>query len=212
MGAELVAEDVGCSRGGVVILEGFSLRVGPGEMVALVGPSGSGKSTALAILAGLERPERGHVSLSGQPVSTGDDVGLVLQSYGLVGLLTAEENVEIVLQARRMTAREVHARSARALTDLGLGAHADHLVDELSGGQQQRVAIARALVTEPRVVLADEPTAELDATNRAFVMGALDDARRRGAIVVLATHDPDVAGRCTRIEHVGRDARAQRSR
>jgi putative ABC transport system ATP-binding protein len=204
MGAELVADGVACSRAGAVILDGFSVRVGPGEMVALVGPSGSGKSTALAILAGLERPDSGRVTLGGQAVSTGDDVGLVLQSYGLVGLLTAEENVEIVLQARRISAQEVHARSTRALADLGLGAHADHLVDELSGGQQQRVAIARALVTEPRVVLADEPTAELDATNRALVMTALDDARRRGAIVVLATHDPDVAARCTRIQHVAR--------
>jgi ABC-type lipoprotein export system ATPase subunit len=202
MPAELVADGIGCVRGGRTIIDDYSISVGPGELVAVTGPSGSGKSTLLMLLSGLEPPDRGTVTFDSAPVRIGVDVALVLQSYGLLSLLTAAENIEVVLQARGVSPEEVRARAADALAALGLTDHAGRLVDELSGGQQQRVAIARALAVEPAVVLADEPTAELDPDNQAVVMAALHGARRRGAIVIIATHDPDIAAQCTRTEQL----------
>jgi len=199
MDGELVAERIGCARGGQTILHDFSLRVSPGELVAVMGPSGSGKSTLLMLLAGLEPPDVGRITLGGQPITSGPDVGLVLQSYGLLSLLTAAENVEVVLQAQRLPPSEVRRRAADALAQLGLDAHAGHLVDELSGGQQQRVAIARALVTSPRLLLVDEPTAELDPENETIVLDAIEEAAGRGAVVVMATHDPIAAAASHRV-------------
>jgi len=199
MGGELVAECIGYDRAGRSILDGFSMRVSAGEMVAVTGPSGSGKSTLLMLLAGLEPPDRGSITFGGAPIPTDGQVGVVLQSYGLLSLLTAAENVEIVLQTRRVAPAEVRRRAARALTDLGLDEHASRLVDELSGGQQQRVAMARALVVDPPLLLVDEPTAELDQANQSIVMDAIHATCRRGAIVVMATHDPKIAARCTSV-------------
>jgi putative ABC transport system ATP-binding protein len=188
-------------RGGRTILDDVSLTVEAGERVAVVGPSGAGKSTLLATIAGLERPNRGTVHIGPSRVRPDgrppDGTGIVLQSYGLLSLLTAAENVELALQARRAAPARVRSAAAAQLAAVGLAARADHLVEELSGGEQQRVAVARALVTEPDLLLADEPTAELDAASRALVLDRLL-AREPARTLVIATHDPEVAGRCDR--------------
>jgi putative ABC transport system ATP-binding protein len=179
------------------IVEGVDVDALGGAMLAICGPSGAGKSTVLTLLGGLLPPDSGTVTLDDAPVGVGDvalrqRVGLVLQGYGLVTALTARENVAITLQARRVARDEVRRRTAGVLEQVGLTDVADHLIEDLSGGQQQRVAIARALVGEPDVLLADEPTAELDADNRERIVALLSAHARRGAIVVLASHDPDV--------------------
>lgn len=199
--SELSADEVGYVRAGRVILEDVTLTAYAGQAVAITGPSGSGKSSLLALLAGLERPTAGQVRLAGVPVWPGGPAlrqryGLILQGYGLVSVLTAEENVELVLQARGLAAAEVVQRARATLDLVGMGGAGDHLVEELSGGQQQRVAVARALVADPEIVLADEPTAELDAGNRERILGLLLDEARRGRIVVLASHDREVADAC----------------
>ncbi|MDQ1698194.1 MAG: putative transport system ATP-binding protein [Frankiaceae bacterium] len=203
MTARLLAEDVVYRRGGRAVLDGVSLSIEAGEMVAVAGPSGSGKSSLLAVLGGLEPPDGGTVSLDGLPLRPGDPgqrrrFGLVLQGYGLLTLLTAAENVEIALQARGVFGQEARLLAGDALAELGIAGVSGKLVEKLSGGQQQRVAIARALVTTPDVVLADEPTAELDHASQSVVIDALRAAADRGAAVVIATHDPDVAAECDR--------------
>lgn len=188
-------------RGGRVILDDVTVAIAAGERVAVLGPSGAGKSTLLATLAGLERPNRGTVHIGQSPVRHDGrppaGCGIVLQSYGLLSLLTAAENVELALQARRVPRARVQSAAATELGAVGLSARADHLVEELSGGEQQRVAVARALVTGPDVLLADEPTAELDVASRALVLERLLDPGARRTLVI-ATHDPDVAVRCDR--------------
>jgi len=204
MSAEAIkATGVEVVRAGRPILTGVDLTIEAGERVAVIGPSGAGKSTLLAVLAGLEAPDAGTVHFGDRELARARDevrhrFGLVLQGYGLVSLLTAAENVELALQARRLPRREVRARAARYLADVGLAGRAEHLVEELSGGEQQRVAVARALATEPDVVLADEPTAELDAVSRQQVLHLLTAVPGSGRTVVIATHDPDVAARCDR--------------
>ena len=203
MTALLQAVDVHYRRGGRTLLDGASLEVAPGASLAVVGPSGSGKSSLLAVLAGLEHPDDGSVSLDNQPLRVGDlkqrrRLGLVLQGYGLLSLLTAAENVEVALQSRGMTGGRARRHAADALAAVGLADVAGKLLDKLSGGQQQRVAVARAMVTSPDVVLADEPTAELDHAAQDVVMRYLLDATDRGAAVVIATHDPLIAERCDR--------------
>jgi len=203
MSARLIAADVAYRRGGRTVLDGLSMSVGAGEMVAVVGPSGSGKSSLLAVLGGLEPPDSGTVRLDDEPLRVGDPVqrrrfGLVLQGYGLLTLLTAAENVEIALQARGVIGQEARLLAGDALAELGIAEVSRKLVEKLSGGQQQRVAIARALVTSPDVVLADEPTAELDHGSQDVVIEALRTAADNGAAVVIATHDPEVAAQCDR--------------
>jgi putative ABC transport system ATP-binding protein len=199
----LEAIDVHYRRGGRAVLDGVSLTVEPGEVLAVLGPSGSGKSSLLAVLAGLEPPDDGQVRQGGEPVRVGDvqqrhRLGLVLQGYGLLSLLTGAENVEVALQARGVTGDAARNAAADALAALDVAAVADKLIEKLSGGQQQRVAVARALVTRPDAVLADEPTAELDHEAQDVVIRALYAAASAGAAVVLATHDPDIARRCNR--------------
>lgn len=194
----LVAERVGVTRAGREVLTDVSLTAHPGRLLALTGPSGSGKSTLLAVLAGLEPATSGRVRLGEEAIGprTPDlrrRCGVVLQGYGLVSLLTAAENVELVLQAQRLPRAGIVARAAEALAAVGLSDVGDHLVEQLSGGQQQRVAVARALVGRPALLLADEPTAELDADNRDRVLDLLAAHARSGAVVVLATHDREVA-------------------
>ncbi len=183
--------DVELSGRRVVVDVGFA--VAAGESLAIVGPSGSGKSTLLAVLAGLRSPDRGEVEL----VADGP-TALVLQGHGLVGLLTAAENVELALRARGVRGGALTERSAEALTAVGLAPLADRLVGDLSGGQQQRVGVARALVSAPTVLLADEPTSELDGATRDAVLGRLLEVPERGGLLVVATHDPAVAARCSR--------------
>ncbi len=195
-------------RGGRRVLDGVDVAVAPGERLALLGPSGSGKTTLLGLLAGLDRPDGGRVELTGadvaglEPAALRARVGTVLQGYGLVTLLTAAENVALPLLARRVPPGEVEERTDDALRAVGLGERGSSLVEELSGGEQQRVAVARALAGRPEVLLADEPTAELDAASRGVVLDLLLGASRRGVAVVLATHDPAVALRCDRRLHV----------
>jgi len=198
----LRAEDLRVTRGGRVLFSGVSLSVSPGERLAIMGPSGSGKTSLLSVLAGLAAPESGTVLRAGSPLTAGTlpaRTAAVLQGYGLVSLLTAAENVEIVLRAGGSPAPDAMAVAAAALTELGLGDYAGHLVQELSGGQQQRVAVARALAARPELLIADEPTAEQDAVTREVVLARMFAVAADGGAIVLATHDADVASRCDRI-------------
>jgi putative ABC transport system ATP-binding protein len=198
----LTGTDLRYAVGGRTILEGISLQSSSGQVLAVRGPSGSGKSSLLAILGGLITPTGGAVTLDGAPVTPGSDLalrrrfGLVLQGYGLVAALTARENVAVVLQAAQVPRAQVRSRVQDVLERVRLATVADHLVEDLSGGQQQRVAVARALVTAADVLLADEPTAELDAENRGLIVSLLLERARAGAVVVIASHDPDVVDAC----------------
>jgi putative ABC transport system ATP-binding protein len=200
-GAALTVSGITVEAKGRMILSDVSCAVGPRQILAVTGRSGSGKTTLLAVLAGLLAPTTGSVRFGGTPVVAGDvthlhRTGVVLQLYGLVGVLTAQENVEVALQARGIGGRTVRSRASHALERVGLTDLSDRLVEQLSGGQRQRVAVARALVVRPGLLLADEPTAELDAANRDRVVVQLRAEADRGAAVVLATHDPEVAARC----------------
>ena len=194
----LQAEGLRFERGGRVIFEGVSLSVQPGDRVAVTGPSGSGKTSLLSVLAGLAAPAAGTVRRDGELVTAGTlpaRTAAVLQGYGLVSLLTAAENVEIILRAGGMPAGQAMTIASTALAGLGLGDYEDHLVQELSGGQQQRVAVARALAAQPELLIADEPTAEQDAVTRELVLARLLGVAADGGALVLATHDPEVVAR-----------------
>jgi putative ABC transport system ATP-binding protein len=200
----LVGRNLSYHVGDQIIIDGVDVTASAGRLLAVRGPSGAGKSTLLGLLGGLLRPETGSVELDGEPMRPGDTtarrrIGFVLQGYGLVGALTGRESVAITLQCAGVPRAEVRERTARVLDQVGLADVADHLTDELSGGQQQRVAVARALATAPDVLLADEPTAELDAENRERIVGLLVAHARAGAIVVIASHDPDVVARCDEV-------------
>jgi putative ABC transport system ATP-binding protein len=201
----------------VTALDGVSLSVERGEVVAIVGPSGSGKSTLLFVLAGLDRPDAGSVRITGTDwrALTGSDrarfrrttCGFVAQGMALLPQATAAENVEVPLVLDDVEEHERERLVAEALEEVGLAREAHKLPDQLSGGQQQRVAIARALVMRPAVVLADEPTGNLDtATGEAVTKLLLAAARERTAAVVLVTHDPAIAAHADRIVelHSGR--------
>jgi putative ABC transport system ATP-binding protein len=206
-------------------LENVSLTLARGEVVAVVGPSGSGKSTLLYLLGGLDRPDAGSVRVDGVDWSelAGDArarfrrraCGFVVQGFALLPQATAAENVELPLLLDGAPAAERARLVARALENVGLAGHGGKLPDQLSGGEQQRVAIARALVVEPAVVLADEPTGNLDSENGQAVTRLLvGQARELGAAVVLVTHDPAVAAHADRIVelHSGRIAPGGRDR
>jgi putative ABC transport system ATP-binding protein len=201
--ATLEARGLVYMRDGQQILSGVSVSVLPGERLAITGPSGSGKTSLLTLLAGLDTPSSGEVYIDGIRLTgvagPGQGVALVLQGYGLVSLLTAAENIEVALRAAGRAPSEAAAAAREALGQVGLGAHADHLVEELSGGQQQRTAVARALALRPRLLIADEPTAELDPAARAITLTRLFEVATGGGSLVLATHDPEVAARCDRI-------------
>jgi putative ABC transport system ATP-binding protein len=195
--------DVGKRR----VLDGVSVVGEPGRMLAVTGTSGSGKTTLLSLVGGLAEPAAGSASYDGGPVTTkgGEPLpgtGFVLQSYGLVATLTAAENVSIALRGRGVAPAEAGARAVEALARVGVDELADRLISELSGGQLQRVAVARALVVEPVVLLADEPTSELDEVNRDLVVAQLRTEAIRGAVVVVATHDPAVAEACDEELHL----------
>jgi putative ABC transport system ATP-binding protein len=203
------------------VLHGIDLVLEPGEPVALTGPSGSGKTILCLVLAGAMPASRGAVRLEGGPATeiglppvptlagTGgyagsDAAGLVLQTHGLVQGLTATENVALPLQARQVPRAEAARRTAQALSDVGLEKHAARAVDGLSGGERQRVGIARALALDPAVLVADEPTAELDPSNRERVLRLLKLHADKGGIVVIASDDPEIVNSCGRtvvLEH-----------
>jgi ABC-type lipoprotein export system ATPase subunit len=199
----LKAHGLRYARDGQLILTGVDVTAQPGESLAVTGPSGSGKTSLLALISGLARPTAGQVYIDGTLLTgfagPATGVAVVLQGYGLVSLLTAAENIEVALRAAGRPARTAGSVARTALDQLGLATHADQLVDELSGGQQQRTAVARALALEPRLLIADEPTAELDQAARAIALARMFDVPARGGSLVLATHDPEVSERCDRV-------------
>jgi putative ABC transport system ATP-binding protein len=197
----LAAEDLVLTSGKHRLLDRVSLVATSGRMLAVTGPSGSGKTTLLSVLGGLIAPTSGTVAYDGQPVGTRSGepragTAFVLQTYGLVPTLTAEENISIALRARGIDPAEAIRLAVLALDRVAVGDLADRLIQELSGGQLQRVAVARALAAEPDVLLADEPTSELDEKNRDLVVAEIRAEATRGALVVVATHDPEVAEMC----------------
>jgi putative ABC transport system ATP-binding protein len=210
-------------------LRGVSLRIDAGEFVAIMGASGSGKSTLMNIIGCLDRPTAGSYRLADREVSTlnrsdladirNQVLGFVFQSFNLLSRTSAIENVELPLVYRGVHGKERHRRATAALERVGLQGRMDHTPNQLSGGQQQRVAIARALVGEPKVVLADEPTGNLDSTTSIEVMVLFQELQRAGITVVLVTHEPDIAEFASRVvvvrdglirsddRHAPRDAR-----
>jgi len=199
--------------GNPAVLNGVSVAVESGQMLAVTGPSGAGKTTLLWAMAGLLRPQRGAVAVGGSPLRDHEHalrahVVLIPQDNGLAAILTAQENVQVALVAAGSPAVEARRATAESLERLGLSGQADQLVEELSGGQQQRAAIARGLALRGEVVLADEVTSELDATNRERVLRLLVAEARRGAAVVFATHDPEAAAACDAELHLA-DGRAE---
>jgi putative ABC transport system ATP-binding protein len=200
-GLEVAAGGIQVSYDGHAVLRAVDLLVAPGQMIAVTGPSGAGKTTLLWVLAALVAPEQGQVTIDGRAHRNRDQtsaVGVVLipQDNALAAVLTAAENVLVPLLAAKVRPDEAHERTAWALEIVGLGDAGDQLVEELSGGQQQRVAVARGLAQRGAVVLADEPTSELDAVNRGRIVALLRGEAELGAAVVLATHDPDAAAEC----------------
>ena len=188
----LRCRDLGYRVAGRWVLDGLSLDAEPGELLGVFGPAGAGKTSLLHVVAGLITPDRGDVLLGDQPPRIGATCALIPQVFGLSPVLTAAENVALPLAALGIPTAEVARRTDEALQRLRLTAAAAHLAGELSGGQQQRVAVARALASDRPLLLADEPTAELDAENRAIVLELLRGHASAGGIVLVTTHDPEV--------------------
>lgn len=202
----------------VTALDGVSLQIAAGEIVSIVGPSGSGKSTLLNLIGALDRPTSGEVLVNGTPLSQvrnldrfrGETIGFIFQSHNLLPTLTARENVEVPMYALRMRPSERRARAIELLGLVGLAARAEHLPNQLSGGERQRVAIARALANRPTIILADEPTGNLDSKNTADIMALLTDLNQsQGVTIVLVTHNAEVAAASQRVITI-RDGRIQR--
>ena len=192
------------------VLKGVDLRVERGEVVCVMGPSGSGKSTLLNLLGGLDRPSGGSVEVDGSELSTLDEegmaeyrrrsVGFVFQSFNLIAAMTAQENVALPLVFAGFPPERREARASELLARVGLAERADHKPTELSGGEQQRVAIARAIVNAPSLLLADEPTGNLDTTTGAQILALLREMNEDdGVTLLLTTHDPDVASTADRV-------------
>lgn len=199
---------LGGKAGAVHILKGVSLDIAPGDSVGIVGPSGSGKSSLLMIMGGLERATGGEVTALGRDLTAmgedalaafrRDNMGVVFQSFHLIPTMTALENVAAPLELAGK--KDAFRRAEEELAALGLGDRAGHYPAQLSGGEQQRVALARASAPRPRILLADEPTGNLDSATGAVIVEALFDLQRRhGATLVLVTHAADLAARCQRV-------------
>ena len=197
----------------IPVLVDINLDVAQGDFVALMGPSGSGKSTLLNLIAGIDKPSAGRILVAGVDIAQLDDselaawraahVGFIFQFYNLMPVLTAFENVELPLQLVSLGRRERRERVANALALVGLTDRMDHYPNELSGGQQQRVAIARALIADPSIIVADEPTGDLDRTTAEEILDLLDGLNRElGKTIVMVTHDPKAAGRARRLIHL----------
>jgi putative ABC transport system ATP-binding protein len=194
-------------------LEGVDLRIDPGEFVVVAGPSGSGKTTLLQLLGALDRPTDGVARFEGRDLSgLGDgelarlrlsELGFVFQQFNLIPTLTARQNVEAALAPSAVDSSARHLRAGEMLEAVGLAARSEHLPSQLSGGEQQRVAIARALANDPRVVLADEPTGNLDSTTGREILALLRElCDVRGLTIVVVTHDPAIADDAPRVVHM----------
>jgi putative ABC transport system ATP-binding protein len=194
----------------IPVLVDINLDVRAGDFVALMGPSGSGKSTLLNLIAGIDKPSAGEIHVAGVDIarlSEGDlaawrsaHVGFVFQFYNLMPVLTAFQNVELPLQLTSLSRRERRERVEHTLALVGLSDRMEHYPNELSGGQQQRVAIARALIADPTLIVADEPTGDLDRTTAEEILGLLDGLNRElGKTIIMVTHDPKAAGKARRI-------------
>jgi putative ABC transport system ATP-binding protein len=194
----------------VPALNGVNLTVGKGEILGIIGPSGSGKTTLLNLIGGLDRPSKGTVHVDGVDLDKLSDaelteyrlrkVGFVFQFYNLIPTLTALENVELPMALAKVPAAEQKQRALDLIGAVGLEARADHMPDELSGGEQQRVAVARALANHPSVVLADEPTGDLDSKSAKKLMEVMKSLRKEEhSTFVLVTHDPIVVSECNRV-------------
>ena len=193
-------------------LSNVHLKIGVGEYVSIAGPSGCGKSTLLSLLGLLDSPTEGSYLLNGKPVESlkhqerarirNREIGFIFQSFNLIGDLTVYENVELPLTYRGMKAAERKARVHESLEKVGMAHRARHLPSQLSGGQQQRVAVARAVAGKPLVLLADEPTGNLDSRNSEAVMELLRDLHRQGATICMVTHDPRYAEHADRTIHL----------
>ncbi len=212
---ELSGVDLSLGRGAarVHILRDVSLHIGRGEAVALLGPSGSGKSTLLMVMTGLEQPDSGAVVVAGQDLRRLDEdalarfrgrhVGIVFQAFHLIPTMTALENVATPLDLAGVRARDALKRAERELAAVGLARRIHHYPAELSGGEQQRVALARALAPDPIIIVADEPTGNLDeTTGRDIIELLFRGQRERGTTLVLVTHDSELAARCDRVLHM----------
>jgi len=202
-------------RGGqqIPVLQGIDLDIAGREFLALMGPSGSGKSTLLNLIAGIDRADAGSIRVAGVEITTLSDaelarwraahIGFVFQFYNLIPVLSALENVELPLHLTGLSRRERREHAGAVLRLVGLADRADHRPGQLSGGQQQRVAIARAIVTDPTVIVADEPTGDLDRVSAAEILDLMDGlVRDYGKTVVMVTHDPRAAERARRVRHL----------
>ena len=197
----------------VQVLDGLSLSIGEGDFVALMGPSGSGKTTLLNLIGGIDRPTSGSVTVKGTDIARlkpkelarwrSRHIGYIFQLYNLIPVLTALQNVELPLLLVKMSAKERRERARHALEIVGLGERVKHLPRQLSGGQEQRVAIARALVSDPTVLLADEPTGDLDRKSGEEILGLLERLNREyRKTILMVTHDPHAAERAHRRLHL----------
>ena len=195
------------------VLQGVNLDIAPGEFLALMGPSGSGKTTLLNLLGGLDRPTRGSIAVAGDRIEQLSEgalakwrarhVGFIFQLYNLLPVLTAERNVELPLLLTRLSRSERKARVTTALKVVGLSDRQKHYPRQLSGGQEQRVGIARAIVTDPTLLLCDEPTGDLDRRSGDEILNLLQVLNRdHGKTIVMVTHDPHAAERASRVMHL----------
>lgn len=192
----------------VAALAGIDLAIRQGEFAALMGPSGSGKSTLMNILGCLDRPTCGSYKLDGEEVATLSDdelaitrnkrIGFVFQNFNLLSRISAAENVALPLVYAGVPSEERAERALRVLQSVGLGDRAEHQPNELSGGQRQRVAIARALVNDPHIIMADEPTGNLDTKSTKEIMGIFESLHEQGRTIILVTHEPDIAACASR--------------
>jgi len=197
----------------ILALRGVTLDIRRNEYLAIMGPSGSGKSTLLNLIAGIDKPSQGEIRVAGVDIAQLTEgelagwraahVGFVFQFYNLMPVLTAFENVELPLQLTSLSRRERHERVDNALALVGLADRMEHYPNELSGGQQQRVAIARALIADPTIIVADEPTGDLDRVTAEEILGLLDGLNRQlGKTIIMVTHDPKAAGKAARMIHL----------
>jgi putative ABC transport system ATP-binding protein len=198
--------------GGLTVLDDVCLEIAQGEYLGILGPSGSGKSTMLHIMGLLDRPTSGHLAFDGRPVNALDDkelsrlrgrlVGFVFQSFHLVAQLSVSENVELPHFYQGVPRRKRRARAAKALDEVGMLPRRGHLPSQLSGGERQRTAVARALVTEPALILADEPTGNLDSRSGGDIVALLERLHGEGRTIVMITHDRDIAATLPRVVHI----------